>query len=118
MRHYEEDEEPKIGAKRVYLNYSRSRSIETRDGGESLGLGLGLGVNMGSFNSNNSSSSNGGGGAGNGNAGSNGLDLARAINAARALDGNGSGNPLQVTYRCCERALGLLCVRVCVRVRL
>lgn len=89
MRHYEEDEEPKIGSKRVYLNYSRSRSIEARDG-ESLA------VNLGNFNSNNSSSSNGGGN-GNSNGGNNGLDLARAINAARGLDGNGSGNPLQVT---------------------
>lgn len=97
MRHYEEDEEPKIGSKRVYLNYSRSRSIEARDG-ESLA------VNMGNFNSNNSGSSNGGGGGGgNSNGGTSGLDLARAINAARGLDGNGGGNPLKVS----ERALVL-----------
>lgn len=108
MRHYDEDEEPKIGSRRIYLNYSRSRSIEARDG-ESLA------VNMGNFNSNNSSSSNGGGGGGNNNGASNGLELARAINAARALDGNGSGNPLQVSD---ERASCLLwfvaCTGLCV----
>ncbi|CAM9911211.1 unnamed protein product, partial [Hapterophycus canaliculatus] len=98
MRHYEEDEEPKIGQKKVYLNYSRSRSIETRDGDN-------LSVNLGNFNSNNSSGSNGnsnggaGAGGGGGSVGSNGLDLTRAINAARggALDGNGTGNPMQET---------------------
>lgn len=31
MRHFEEDEEARIGNKRVYINYSRSRSIEGRD---------------------------------------------------------------------------------------
>lgn len=31
IRHYEEDEEPRIGSRRVYLTYSRSGSMETRD---------------------------------------------------------------------------------------
>ncbi|CAB1109734.1 unnamed protein product [Ectocarpus sp. CCAP 1310/34] len=96
MRHYEEDAEPKIGQKRVYLNYSRSRSIETRDG-ESLAVGATAGG--GNFNSNNGGASNGGGG-GNVNGGNNGLDLARAINAARGvggMDGGSAGNPMQET---------------------
>ncbi|CAM9442770.1 unnamed protein product [Ectocarpus sp. 13 AM-2016] len=98
MRHYEEDAEPKIGQKRVYLNYSRSRSIETRDG-ESLAVGATAGG--GNFNSNNGGASNGGGGGGGGvNGGNNGLDLARAINAARGvggMDGGSTGNPMQET---------------------
>lgn len=86
MRHYEEDEEPKIGPKKVYLNYSRSRSIESRDG-DSLTVNVGLGI--------------GGGGPSNGNNGNgNGLELARVINAARGMDGgNGGGNPMQVCLR-------------------
>ncbi|CAN0456151.1 unnamed protein product, partial [Ectocarpus sp. 12 AP-2014] len=98
MRHYEEDAEPKIGQKRVYLNYSRSRSIETRDG-ESLAVGATAGG--GNFNSNNGGASNGGGGGGGiVNGGNNGLDLARAINAARGvggMDGGSTGNPMQET---------------------
>ncbi len=92
MRHYDEDEEPKIGSKRVYLNYSRSRSIETRDGDS---LTVSAAAAAGNLNSNSSNSSNGGGGGGGGNSG---LDLHRALNAAaRGLDGAGVGNPIQAS---------------------
>lgn len=47
MRHFEEDEEAKIGSKRVYINYSRSRSIEPRDGEGGGGGGGGGGSNNG-----------------------------------------------------------------------
>lgn len=100
MRHYGEDEEAKIAGRRVYLNYSRSRSIEGRDGDN---------LNVGNFNSNNSSSSNGVGvggmGAGGihsgGVGGGIGLDLSRAVNASRGGGGgggpDGGGKPLQVS---------------------
>lgn len=95
MRHYDEDEEPKIGSKRVYLNYSRSRSIETRDGDS---LAVSAAAVAGNLNSNGSNSSNGVAGGGGGNSG---LDLARALNAARGLDGAGAGagvgNPIQAS---------------------
>lgn len=87
MRHFEEDEEARIGNRRVYINYSRSRSIEGRDS-ENLSVS--------NFNSNNSSN--------------NGLELARAINAARGGGGvgagvgggsggpDGNGNHMQVSF--------------------
>lgn len=51
MRHFEEDEEPHIGNKKIYINYSRSRSIEPRDGnisGSSGGAGGTNGASGGS----------------------------------------------------------------------
>lgn len=41
MRHFEEDEEAKIGNKKIYINYSRSKSIEPRDGDSTGGGGSG-----------------------------------------------------------------------------
>lgn len=81
MRHFEEDEEARIGSRRVYINYSHSRSIESREG-----------------ESNNS-----------------GLDLGRAINAARA---GGAGMGIDVAQHvrkicraisCCVRRLHSTC---------
>ena len=106
MRHYGEDEEAKIGGRRVYINYSRSRSIEGRDG-DNLSVGL--------FNSNSSSNGVGGVGVGGISSSGGGLDLSRAVNAARGgiaggvggggLGPDGNGKPLQVS--CWKAVQGL-----------
>lgn len=83
MRHFEEVEEPRIGNKRIYINYSRSKSIEARDGGDSGGGGGGASSN-GPDNGRSSGGGRGGaGGVGGGDgAGASQVSLARVAVAS------------------------------------
>ncbi|CAM9639722.1 unnamed protein product, partial [Choristocarpus tenellus] len=45
FRHFTEDEEPRVGIRRVYVNYSRSQSMEIREGSDSNGTDFTRGDN-------------------------------------------------------------------------
>ena len=88
MQHFAQDEAARIGNKKVYINFSRSRSIEGRDIEPLNSTSSNSRSNNNSNNNgNNSSSSNSyGGGGGITNASSNGLAAART---GAGSDGNG-----------------------------
>lgn len=97
MRHFEEDEEAKIGNKKIYINYSRSKSIEPREGDSS-----GAGGSGGSGAGGSSGGGSGGGSSSNGGhmsvldlgrGGVGGLDMSRGGMVMMGAGGGGAGGP-------------------------
>lgn len=111
MRHFQEDEDARIANKKIYLNYSRSSSIEVRDG-DNLNVFTPTTAGNGNLGAGSHGQSgpsgigNGiGGGIANGGAmGVGGAELlaARAIHGSRNGGGvggmEGNGKALQVIY--------------------